>query len=81
MTKKNKKLHVAFPKEEQGAWQIIDYTNCERCEEELLFILQDNKSEFSLGLTTILQGLWIAQKEGYVPEIPDDWWLKLRQFN
>lgn len=56
-----------------------DCTDYECCPEELIFAMRDKYHEFSLGLTTILECLQIAESEGYVPELPIAWWCKLRQ--
>ena len=54
-----------------------DTTLCENCDEVLAFAMRDNFHEFSIGLSTILECLQIAEKEGYVPPLPDEWWFKL----
>ena len=51
-----------------------DHTECDRCDETLIFAMRDKYHEFSIGLTQILHCLAIAQQEGYVPELPDQWW-------
>lgn len=56
-----------------------DCTDFECCPEELVFAMQDTKHAFSLGLTTVLECLDIAEREGYVPPLPDDWWNLVRQ--
>jgi hypothetical protein len=56
-----------------------DCTDCECCEEELVFAMKDNYHEFSIGLSTVLHCLAIAQQEGYIPTIPSEWWNALRQ--
>lgn len=58
--------------------RIQDITDCEDSLEELVFAMRDQSHEFSLGLTTILRCLAIAEKEGYVPELPSEWWCRLR---
>ena len=40
--------------------------------------MEDNQHQFSLGLSTVLRCLAIAEKEGYVPKLPYDWWYSLR---
>jgi len=57
-----------------------DTTADEMEEEELVFALKQGNHAFSLGLTTVLTCVAIAEKEGYVPKIPEDWWLSIRQF-
>lgn len=48
---------------------------CPRCNEPFVFGLKDNFHEFSIGLTTILEYLAIAEYYSYVPEFPDEWWI------
>ena len=38
---------------------------------------QDDR-EFGIGLTTVLAALAFAEREGAVPELPADWWIKVR---
>jgi hypothetical protein len=40
--------------------------------------MKDKQHEFSIGLRTILYCLTIAEKEGYVPKLPADWWELVR---
>lgn len=68
----------AVPDSSQAAFQNV--VNCECCLEEIVFAMQDNHHKFSIGLSTIMTCLAIAQKEGYVPEIPEEWWFKIRTF-
>lgn len=55
-----------------------DVTEFECCLEELVFAMEDNQHQFSLGLSTVLRCLAIAEHEGYVPKLPYDWWYSLR---
>ena len=48
---------------------------CPTCDEALVFGMQDSQHEFSLGLTTVLECLAVAEKQGYVSRLPDDWWV------
>ena len=57
--------------------QPKDCTAFECCDEELVFALKDRYHSFSIGFSTILQCLAFAEKEGYVPKLPDDWWIKV----
>ena len=36
--------------------------------------IKDHYHEFSIGLSTILSCLAMAEKEGAVPKIPYEWW-------
>lgn len=51
--------------------------NCDYCNESMLFAMQDNFHKFSIGLFTILQCLKLAEDEGHVPHLPEDWWVQL----
>lgn len=46
-------------------------------EEEMVFALQDRHHKFSMGLSTILQCLRMAEREGGVPKLPSDWWIQV----
>ncbi|WP_199533062.1 hypothetical protein [Thiopseudomonas alkaliphila] len=50
------------------------------CTNHLLFALQDNHHSFSLGITTILECLYVAQSEGAIPELSDDWWHRVMNY-
>jgi len=51
------------------------HAGCGDCEEELVFAMKDNHHSFSICLRTILQCLFIAEREGNVPELPNEWKL------
>ena len=57
--------------------ETTDVTDCDTCNETLVFSMKDNYHEFSLGLRTVLECLSIAEKEGYVPPLPPEWWWSL----
>lgn len=57
-----------------------DCTNFECCPEELIFAMKDTSHEFSMGLSTVLHCLAIAEKEGYVPPIAHEWWADIRRY-
>ncbi|MBU2856342.1 hypothetical protein [Acidithiobacillus sp.] len=46
-------------------------------EEEMVFALQDQHHKFSMGLSTILQCLRMAEQEGGIPKLPSDWWIQV----
>ncbi|WP_414041274.1 hypothetical protein ACJU26_04125 [Acidithiobacillus sp. M4-SHS-6] len=46
-------------------------------EEEMVFALQDRHHRFSMGLSTVLQCLRMAEQEGGVPHLPSDWWIQV----
>lgn len=47
---------------------------CECCDEDLLFAMRDKEHTFSLGLSVVIDCLRIAEKEGYLPPLPGEWW-------
>ncbi|MGC3412536.1 hypothetical protein ACPTII_32395 [Pseudomonas aeruginosa] len=47
------------------------------CHDELIFALQDKHHVLSLGLSTLLQCLRMAEHEGAVPELPEGWWSRM----
>jgi len=57
-----------------------DCTSFECCHEELVFAMQDTHHQFSLGLSTVLECLAIAEKDGFVPKLPEDWWIEIRHY-
>ena len=50
--------------------------NC--CSEVLVFAMQDNYHQFSLGLGTVLECLHAAEQAGSVPPLPDGWWIQVK---
>ena len=55
--------------------EVIDHSQCGECMEDFVFAMKDNHHSFTINLTTILQCLFIAEKEGCVPKLPRDWTL------
>ncbi len=51
--------------------------NCPKCDNPLVFAMQDNHHQFSLDLFTILSCLKLAEQEGGIPELPAEWWLQI----
>ncbi|MEZ6855078.1 XRE family transcriptional regulator [Halodesulfovibrio aestuarii] len=50
---------------------------CEGCNEEIIFAMEDNFHQFSIGLRTILQCLKVAETEGHVLPLPAQWWTDI----
>ncbi len=50
---------------------------CDSCDDPLLFAMQDKHHQFSIGLFTVLNCLKLAEDEGAVPKLPDEWWVDL----
>lgn len=46
----------------------------EHYSEQLVFAMRDTYCGFSLGLGSVLECLATAEREGYVPPIPKEWW-------
>lgn len=64
----------------EGKVIATDQTVDENFSEELVFAMKDSTHNFSIGLTTILGCLSIAEEEGYLPPLPEGWWSDIRQF-
>lgn len=81
--KKNKKLeHKKILENEAIFNNEHNSSHCENCSNPLLFGMEDKYHKFSLGLLTILDCLRVAEKEGYIPPLSDDWWLSVhKQYN
>jgi hypothetical protein len=61
---------------------VLDYGDAKDSsvnEEEMVFALQDQHHKFSIGLSTVLQCLRMAEREGGVPNLPEDWWIQLER--
>lgn len=58
--------------------KLVDHSDCEYCKEDYLFAMKDRYHEFSVGLRTILDCLEMAEKEGAVPKLSDQWWLDVK---
>lgn len=43
-------------------------------EDTIFFHLQDISHEFTMGLGDILKCVQLAEKKGFVPPLPDEWW-------
>ncbi|MGL4208562.1 MAG: hypothetical protein ACRCTY_04165 [Candidatus Adiutrix sp.] len=56
---------------------VVLHNDCEKCDDPLLFAMQDKFHQFSIGLFTILNCLKLAEKDGAVPNLPDEWWILL----
>lgn len=54
-----------------------DEVFCEDCGELLVFGMQDKQHTFSLGLSSVLECLSIAERDGFVPKLPDEWWVQV----
>lgn len=59
------RAELADPDPEKGNGQC--------CLNHLLFAMRDQHHEFTIGITTILECLIIAERQGAVPELPDGW--------
>ena len=52
--------------------------DCDDCTEDYVLLMRQGDREFGIGLTTLLACLAFAEREGAVPELPADWWIKVR---
>ncbi|MDR2819018.1 MAG: XRE family transcriptional regulator [Desulfovibrio sp.] len=77
MNKKTLLKNPAVPvRDESGTIPAKEkFSDC--CADPLLFAMQDNFHQFSMGLFTILQCLRVAEENGHVPHLPEDWWVQL----
>ncbi len=57
--------------------RIIDHMDCDDCTEDYVFLMRQGDREFGIGLTTLLACLAFAEREGAVPELPADWWIRV----
>lgn len=55
-----------------------DHSDCDRCDDEIIFRLKDNHHEFSIGLTTILNCLKLAEDKNAIPKLSDKWWMSIK---
>lgn len=46
---------------------------CDNCFEPVVFLLRDKDHEFSVGLTTLLECLAFAIRNGDLPKLPASW--------
>jgi hypothetical protein len=53
--------------------------HCDSCGEPLLFALQDKEHQFSMGLTSVLQCLRLAEEKGFVPKLPGQRWIDIKR--
>ncbi|AGO09777.1 hypothetical protein Lp16_H062 (plasmid) [Lactiplantibacillus plantarum 16] len=72
------KINQARPKIKADKWQVEDHAGGEDCCEALLLKMPAGQREFSLPLSVVINCLWIAEKEGYVPPLADQWWIDIR---
>lgn len=47
--------------------------SCDNCFESTVFLLKDNTHSFSMGLSTVLECLEFAIKNGDLPKLPASW--------
>ncbi len=50
-----------------------NHVNCDNCFEHTVFLLKDNHHEFSMGLSTVLELVMFAIRQGDLPKLPDSW--------
>lgn len=57
----------------------IEKIFCDNCDENMVFNFKDGNHIFHLPLSKILECLLIAEAEGQVPEIDENWWNILEE--
>lgn len=58
---------------------IMDHSDWEERKEDRTFLMRQGRREFPLGLRTVLACLAFAEREGAVPELPADWWVRINR--
>lgn len=53
--------------------EAVSKINCDNCNEQVVFLLQDKDHKFSIGLTTLLDCIAFAIKNGNLPKLPYEW--------
>ena len=51
--------------------------HCDNCGENMIFAMQDNYHQFTVGIEDVLVCLRIAEANGAVPKLPNDWWVSI----
>ena len=46
---------------------------CDNCFEQVVFMMRDKEHEFSIGLSTVLECITFAIKNGDLPKLPQSW--------
>ena len=49
------------------------------CCDELVFAMRDRYHAFSLDISTVLRCLQMAEQEGAIPNLPDEWWIAIER--
>lgn len=59
--------------------RIVQKPSCDSCNEVLAFAMEMERpsKRFSIGLYTVLECLKIAEVEGYLPRLPEEWWTEV----
>lgn len=70
-----KDLKDIFDKEKSN----IDRIFCDNCGESMVFNFKQGNTIFHIPLSKILECLLIAEAEGQVPEIDENWWNNLEE--
>ena len=50
---------------------------CDKCENPILFELGNGKDSYAVSIDAILACLKIAEDQGAVPELENDWWIRV----
>lgn len=68
-----KKENIRNSFENRAHVKSDELINCDNCSESVVFHMQDNNHSFSMGLTTILECVAFAVKNGDLPKLPLSW--------
>ena len=77
---KDKLLHETFANRAKFIPGQENFTKqtCECCYDRIVFALSSNDAHFTVGISTILECLSVAEKEGAIPPIGSDWWIGVK---
>ena len=73
-------MYNEIEKDPENITQFEEYEKsvCDCCFEPLIFCLKDSKgNKFDVGLTSVMEMLEAAVKEGVLPKLPDSWTYKV----
>ncbi len=55
------------------SFECAEEITCDNCCESVIFHLRDCEHEFTMGLSTVLECLMFAIKQGDLPKLPISW--------
>lgn len=57
----------------------LEHIICNNGSEQAIFLMRDKDHEFTLGLTSVLECIGFAVKNGDLPKLPKDWCDKVEK--